>query len=691
MNRSLLYIGIITVMFFAGGGAAARHSLAATEATPAPAADVTPAPEAEDTPVPSMSGEPTVSIGERLRSNLLTDRDTLHFVSMGSAIYLYEEPSTRSTRMRLANKTVRGVSEFIVLSEETTDGRLFYKVRSTFSADTGYVLARDTHESKLEKSGVTGYARVDAASCFLLSEPKDKSNVLAKESEHFLRILGQIDEYYYVITERGNFGYVLPSQIIRIDAAELAEHLARVDSPAILEIMDDPLTDASAANAAKMLRAGTDSTAVRYWSTAQAHVAQQGWLKKATIAMLTVTAGGGPQPAGRDGIQFQPCSEVPPLSEGDILQQGLDFNLHGSIYTNSPIVSVTAQLLSLDGSKSVSATVTFATEDEVCDYSLASKVEPQQGSSLDKLFDISRLRTGRYQFTLTVATVAQPEPVTLLSVACEIVPEKRNILTQNQFDDNFADAYAFFGGDTTKFLFRYTTKDGRYIATDTEWREAHIVISSLGRVHIDAVPNFETANHYLETSFIRVSVVNRYSGELEPGNVMPLKELVGKAVTYVPRFQSNLGYISHHTLGTAIDVNDDMYPNKNKRSNHDIIGDDVKNHLTYNGIQTDETGVRYYDFTYDGTYPARFLKIPKTIVNYLLYELAFYRAGFEWGYYYETTCDAMHFMLTENDINRHLHSDIGLRKVYDYIEPEWTYVPPSAPAPDVEPTPAPEG
>ncbi|MEZ4509046.1 MAG: M15 family metallopeptidase [Eubacteriales bacterium] len=164
---------------------------------------------------------------------------------------------------------------------------------------------------------------------------------------------------------------------------------------------------------------------------------------------------------------------------------------------------------------------------------------------------------------------------------------------------------------------------------------------------------------------------------------------MGKAVTYVPRFQSNLGYISHHTLGTAIDVNDDMYPNKNKSSNHDIIGDDVKNHLVYNGIQTDETGVRYYDFTYDGSYPARYLKVPKTIVNYLLYELAFFRAGFEWGYYYETTCDAMHFMLTENDINRHMHSDIGLRKVYAYIEPEWIYVPTPAPTPDDGPTPAP--
>ena len=38
-------------------------------------------------------------------------------------------------------------------------------------------------------------------------------------------------------------------------------------------------------------------------------------------------------------------------------------------------------------------------------------------------------------------------------------------------------------------------------------------------------------------------------------------------------------------------------------------------------------------------------------------------------------------MLSENDINRHMHSDIGLRKIYTYIDPEWTYTPVSTPAP----------
>ena len=41
----------------------------------------------------------------------------------------------------------------------------------------------------------------------------------------------------------------------------------------------------------------------------------------------------------------------------------------------------------------------------------------------------------------------------------------------------------------------------------------------------------------------------------------------------------------------------------------------------------------------------------------------------------------MHFVLTEMDINRHMYTDIGLRKVYEYIEPAWTYVPAATPAP----------
>ena len=379
------------------------------------------------------------------------------------------------------------------------------------------------------------------------------------------------------------------------------------------------------------------------------------------------------------------------LQQGENIQRKLDFNLHGSIYADSPITSVHAEMVPLSGKgAAVRQTVTFSPEQNITAYSLTSKVL----ESLDEKFDIRRLKAGQYHFTLSATSVSHPDPVVLVSVDCGIIALKKYTLTQNKFDDNYSDALEFFRADKQSFLFPYYIGEGRSIGTDVAWRDAHIVKSSLGRVHINAVPNFESAYHYLKNTYIRVSRLNHRSGKVDEGKVMLLFDLVDDYCAYVPRFQSNLAYVSHHTLGTAIDVNDHMYPNANIPRNHDRIRGDVRNHLVYNGIKTDETGLQYYDFSYDGTYTASYKDVPHTIINYLLYELAFYRAGFEWGFYYETTCDAMHFMLTENDRNRHMHSDIGLRKVYAYIEPEWTYVPTATPMPTRAPveravTPAP--
>ncbi len=688
MIRSRILSGCIAALLFAGATVSTPQAFAppvmlSAEATatpePASSSGAAAAQDALSASEPEASGFVAVDVAGRIRENLLTDQPTLRLISTGTAIFLYPEPTKKSTKIKLKNENTHGVSELIILSEVTSpEGAAFYQVRSTFSGDTGYVLVRDAHDSRLARTGVTGYARIEAAACSLLSAPQEKSSVLATECEHLVRILGEVDGYYYVITEAGNYGYVLPAQVVLIDEAEVNARLALAETPAVQAIMNDPLEEGTAANAAKMLRAGTDSAAVHYWTTAEAHVARQGWLKKAVIAMLTVTSGGGPAPVGYDGIQFQSCPEVPMIQAGDTLQQGLDFNLHGSVYSGSPLTSVNVEITPRSGEGTIiRQSVSFLPEQNLSAYSLTTKAE----ESLDKKLDIRRLRAGQYHFDLTATSVSHPEPVALVSVDFDIAIMKPHTLTQNKFDDNYSDALEFFRGDTTSFLFPYYISGGRAIGTDETWRNAHIVVSSLGRVNISAVPNFEAANHYLQTTYLRVSLLNHYTGKLFEGRVILLDELVAKHATYVPRFQSNLEYLSHHTLGTAIDVNDNLYPNSNIPRNHDLIGGDVRNHLTYNGIKTGENGISYYDFTYDGTYHARYNKVPNTIVNYLLYELAFFRAGFEWGFYYETTCDAMHFMLTENDRNRHMHTDIGLRKVYEYIDPEWVYVPTPSPSP----------
>lgn len=650
--------------------------------TPTPAAEMTPEPVVE-----TVTVDPAI---QAIRDTLYLDRETLQLVGFKGAIFLYTEPNKEAERVKLKNETALKVpTELIVLSEVTSDaGDLFYQVRAVFSSDTGYVLEKDTRYSQLARSGVSGFAQIESNGCFILADANKKSDLIATESDEAVRILGEYHDFYYILTEKGTLGFVEPAQVTLIERADLEQRFALASAPGVVATMSDPLQDSTAANAAKMLRAGVNSAAVDYWNTAQDHSTQQGQLKKATVAMLQNATGTGNKPVGREGIQYLPCLEVPPLAEGEELQQGLDFNLHGSIFTDSPLTSVSASFVSLGEGSSVEVSVTFNPEDAIRNYSICSDNETIEEKAMDTLFDISLLRAGRYRYTLSAKTVAHPEGITLQTTECKIVDTKRIVLTRNKFDDNYIEASKFFGGNTDKFLFHYSLTDDRGISTENDWRNTYIVESSLGRVHSDAVPYFETANHYLENTYVCVTIVSPRTGDVTEGRVTLLKDLIDKETTYVPRFQSNLEYVSHHTLGTAIDVNDNMYPNFNILSNHDLVGSEVKRHLVYNGIKTADDGTQYYDFTYDGSYSARFNRVPKTIINYLLYELAFFRAGFQWGYYYETACDGMHFMLTENDINRHMHSDIGLRKIYAYIDPPWVYTPSTAPAAAAE-TPAP--
>ncbi len=464
------------------------------------------------------------------------------------------------------------------------------------------------------------------------------------------------------------------------DASEGTDGVSYAYEPPAEEVapLSGKLETASAANVALLLRGGGESEAYRYWETCYGHVPKLYRMKKVAIAMLKNAVGrtDDAAPVGNDGIRFQPCYEVPMPVNDEKLQKGLDYNLHGSLYTNSPLTNVTASFVPAGGTgKGVTGSVTFDPAANITAYSLVSKDEPLEKAALDSLVDISGLSAGKYTFTLTATSVAQSSPVTLYTASVQIQNTESKegyLLTQNKFDDNYSEAIRFFEGDTSQFLFRYWFRgsgdEGRDISTATDWRESHLVDTSLGRAHIKAAPYFEKAYEYLTNTYIAVDVL-RSTGEVRPGKVIQLFKLIeGDCTPYVPRFQSNLEYVSHHTLGTAADVNDRMLPNMNIITNHDVIGDDVRNNLDYLGIKEDEKGQKYYSFFYSGDYRKAFQRVPKSIINYLLYELAFYRAGFEWGYYYETACDAMHFMLSENDPYKFMDSEIGMRKVYTYIE-----------------------
>lgn len=460
-----------------------------------------------------------------------------------------------------------------------------------------------------------------------------------------------------------------------------------------IKVVEGKLEVATAANAAQLLRGGGDSEAYRYWETCWGHVPKRHRIKKVTVSLLKNAVGlkEDATPVGREGIKLQPCYEVPLPVAGEVLQKELDFNLHGSIYSNSPLTSVTAMFQPKGGKDKdgATATVTFDPASNVTSYSLVSKTEPVEGRSLDAIMDASTLSVATYTFTLTATSSAQTSPVTLHSAEVKVEKVDAFKLEQNKFDDNYSEAFAFFGGDTSQFLFNYWLRGDRDVSTATEWRDAHLVDSPFGgRCHVMALPYFEKAKEYIDSTYIKVDVLHR-SGSVREGKVMPLKTIMDNdASPYVPRFQSNMEYVSHHCLGTAIDVNETLYPNLNIITNHDLIGDDVKNHLRFDGIRTDDKGQQYYSFFYDGAYTSMYKRVPKTIINYLLYELAFYRAGFQWGFYYETACDAMHFMLSENDPNKHMDSETGLRKIYDYIgqEPAETPEPAQTETPDADGT-----
>ncbi|MBR0139094.1 MAG: M15 family metallopeptidase, partial [Firmicutes bacterium] len=205
------------------------------------------------------------------------------------------------------------------------------------------------------------------------------------------------------------------------------------------------------------------------------------------------------------------------------------------------------------------------------------------------------------------------------------------------------------------------------IKIDSAWEDARMinVVTPAGdkwKVHRKAASYYEDAINYLDCTFIRVR------GEADSG-VIRLWDLVSTFDgTLNIRFVYGRRFVSHHAFGTAIDLNSSMDPNWTDLSNRELILTEVRDHLSYNGIKTADNGTEYYDFTYDGNQETDGNNVPMTVVNYLLYELAFYRAGFHWGFYYDHTCDAMHFGLSEMPASIHDTSSRSLRKVYTYID-----------------------
>lgn len=339
---------------------------------------------------------------------------------------------------------------------------------------------------------------------------------------------------------------------------------------------------------------------------------------------------------------------------------GKAFSLSGRIEANKALSSVTLKVYSVfNGNfKPVNAELAFE------ESTLSADV-----SAFNELVDFSVLTPGVHMFSISATGQDGETLKSIASARFYVMEESWEQLEPSHFYDSYPETLAFFGGDTDAFLFPFQRVNGRYIMAHPNWEEKYITTLSAypngfpWTVHTFALPNFEKALSYLENVHIRVQ-----GREFDSG-VIPLYSLIQSYNgCFVSRFTSSEKYISHHSFGTAVDINAAMEPNLNTAENQQLIRSEVGSYLSYNGI-LEQNGIPYYSFTYSGNYPKSYNGIPETVINYLLYELAFYRSGFIWAHYYASTSDGMHFALTEYVTHDH-QGEFGLRKVFDYISQE---------------------
>lgn len=377
----------------------------------------------------------------------------------------------------------------------------------------------------------------------------------------------------------------------------------------------------------------------------------------------TVLPSSTPAP-GQSAISLTQSANLPLPSLNEDIPQGQPLCIGGVVKSDSPILSVTAVVTTQSGAGAISGSVSFAESQNVKRVELVDPTFPKEGdASLTKKLKFEQLAEGNYVFSLYAEAVGSGSTL-LYSSAFKVVGGEWRQLISNNLRNCYAYALSFFGS-RDQFMFRYRRTDGRQIEVESSWLYPRMtsVTSPAGQtwyVHKKAAPHYNAAINYMKTSFVRV----RGAGD---SGVIRLWELVSTFDGILnTRFVSALDFVSHHAFGTAIDLNASMTPNGNALVNRALILSEVRDKLVYNGIKT-ENGVSYYDFTYTGSYSEKHKNVPATVVNYLLYELAFYRAGFSWGYYYRHACDAMHFGLSEMSADTHNTSDRSLRKVYSYI------------------------
>lgn len=346
------------------------------------------------------------------------------------------------------------------------------------------------------------------------------------------------------------------------------------------------------------------------------------------------------------------------------LQKGMKCTIDGVVKTEQPLVRLWAQTLSSAGKVLDEFEMTFEATDNVTEYRLLDETFSNDIDCFAEKLSFQKLPEGTHTFILSAEDGAGRSEV-LAETQFTVEKTGWYQLIPNQLRCNYEEALAFFGAEE-KFLFKFKFTDGKKITLNSEWSKEYVtkcncLDGSQWTVHVDAVPYFEQACRYLETTYIRLHIGNTDTGAVRLGDLV---EMDG---TMVRRFTNDGAFVSHHSFGTAVDINAHSTSNKNKYANRERIYTEVSQYLTYNGI-TESNGIQCYDFTYTGTKGEKKKGVPEVLWNYLIYELAFYRAGFSWGVYYPHTSDAMHYSLTELSPTLFESGEFAMRKVFEYIE-----------------------
>ena len=364
-------------------------------------------------------------------------------------------------------------------------------------------------------------------------------------------------------------------------------------------------------------------------------------------------------------IRFLPEAGLPLPCEAYPLTEKRAFAFGGTVASEVPLTRVSATVSDREGTVLLQAEAEPDPEDGTATaFPLWDRTYPFEDGSLSGRMDFASLAPGRYTFTLKAANDAAGEATLYTAPFTVTGADDPHTLIPNDLRGTYAAAEAYLGEGVLPLTYR-TDAYGQ-ILVDAAWLGKNLVyidtpIGVRWRVNKAAAESFQQAARYMRTTYIHVGG-KRDSGVIRLAHLMNTYK-----GPYYGRQEENTPFISPHVLGLCVDLNRNLGLNDAVPENWPVFCREISENLVYNGIR-EKKGLRYYDFTYIGSWGTAYAGVPTILLNYLLYELAFYRAGFFWGVYYDHTCDASHFGLGEYDPEVHSSSPLALRKVFEYID-----------------------